>query len=318
MAIVRNLRIDVIIATYNRCGLLRVALDSLLKAHVPPGLDITFVVVDNNSTDDTRDVVETYETKFNGRLRYLFEPSSGKSYALNTGIAGTNGDLIGMIDDDEQVDERWFVVVHEWFSQRDIDFIGGPYKPNWEIEAPRWLPTDCPGVIGIVDEVHEVRTFGVDYMGMLMGGNAIIRRSIFERVGPYSTQLGRTDKKLLSCEDEDFYQRLLASGARGKYVPNLIIYHYIPASRLKKSYYRKWFFWRGVSKFVMNRQRREPVPHFLGVPRYLYGRVLRNSGRAIKMFLTGRSKSSDAFSAELRWWDLAGWLYGRRLHSRKQ
>lgn len=313
-----DLRIDVIIATYNHCGLLRITLDSLLKAHVHPGLDVTVVVVDNNSTDDTRGVAQTYEPKFQGRLKYIFEQHQGKSYALNAGIAGTNGDLVGMIDDDEQVDERWFEVVRKWFSRSDIDFIGGPYKPNWETKPPEWLPHNCPGVIGRIDEVQEVRTFGLDYPGMLMGGNAVIRRSILEQVGTYSTLLGRTDKKLLSCEDEDMYERLIAAGARGKYVPDLIIYHYISASRLMKSYYRRWFFWNGVSKSMRNQQRRAPVPHVFGVPRYLYGSTLRDSGRAIKKALVGKLSSSEAFSAELVWWGLAGCLYGRHLHSRMQ
>src|ERR1039458_122741 len=99
---VGNLQIDVIIATYNRCGLLQHALDSLLKAHIPSGLDVTVVVVDNNSTDDTHGVVRTYEPKFQGRLKYIFEHRQGRSWALNAGIAGTTGDLVGMIDDDEQ------------------------------------------------------------------------------------------------------------------------------------------------------------------------------------------------------------------------
>lgn len=312
-----DLRIDVIIATYNRCDLLQSALDSLLKASIPPGLDVTVVVVDNNSIDDTRGVVRTFEPKFQGRLEYIFEQRQGKSYALNTGIAGTNGDLVGMIDDDEQVDERWFEVVREWFGQSNIDFIGGPYKPDWETKPPKWLPYNYPGVIGIIDEVHEVRTFGLDYKGMLMGGNAVVRRSIFEQVGKYATSLGRTNKNLLSCEDEDMHARILASGARGKYVPELIIYHYIPASRLTKSYYRRWFFWRGVSKYVMNQQRREPVQHLFGVPRYLYGRAVRESMAAISKAFAGKLKCSETFSAELRWWDLAGWLYGRRIHSSK-
>jgi glycosyltransferase involved in cell wall biosynthesis len=316
--VTRDLRIDVIIATYNRCGLLRSTLDSLLKAHTPPRLDITVVVVDNNSTDDTRDVAQSYEPKFQGRLKYIFEQHQGKSYALNAGITGTNGDLVGMIDDDEQVDERWFEVVREWFSRSDIDFIGGPYKPTWETKPPEWLPDNYPGVIGRTDVVQEVRSFGLDYPGMLMGGNAVIRRLIFDQIGLYSTSLGPTDKRLFRGEDDDMYERLIAAEARGKYVPDLIIYHYIPASRLTKSYHRSWCFWRGVSKSIQARERREPVPHVFGVPRYLYGSALRDFGHAAKRALVGKLSSSEAFSAELAGWGVAGCLYGRHIHAHKQ
>jgi glycosyltransferase involved in cell wall biosynthesis len=313
---VGDLRIDVIIPTYNRCALLRLTLDSLLKAHVPPGLVTSVVVADNNSSDDTRAVAQAYEPKFQGRLKYVFEQRQGKSYAINTSIGGTNGDLVGMIDDDEQVDERWFDVVLKWFSQNDIDFIGGPYRPAWETNPPGWLPEDYRGVVGSNDEVQEVRTYGLDYPGMLMGGNAVVRRRIFERVGPYSTEFCRTEKNLFSSEDDDMYERLLAAGAHGKYIPDLIIYHFIPASRLKRSYFRNWCFWKGVSRSLIDRQRPPQVPHVLGVPRHLYGSALRNSGRAIKKALVGNLRSSEAFSAELGWWGLAGCLYGRHFHSR--
>ncbi len=73
-----SLRIDVIIATYNRCGLLELTLDSLLKAHIPSDLDVTVIVVDNNSTDDTRRLVQSYEPKFQGRLKYIFEQRHGE------------------------------------------------------------------------------------------------------------------------------------------------------------------------------------------------------------------------------------------------
>ena len=74
-----ELRIDVIIATYNRCGSLCLALDSLLRACIPADLDVTVVVADNNSTDNTLSFVQTYEPKFQGRLKYIFDLNSGRA-----------------------------------------------------------------------------------------------------------------------------------------------------------------------------------------------------------------------------------------------
>jgi hypothetical protein len=67
---------------------------------------------------------------------------------------------------------------------------------------------------------------------MLMGGNAVVKRSALETVGLYNTSLGRTDKGLLSCEDEDMFHRLLANGFNGMYVPDFFIYHYVPRERM--------------------------------------------------------------------------------------
>src|ERR1051326_4153104 len=102
------MRLDVILPTYNRHQLLEVALQSLLAAEMPSDLSVSVTVVDNNSKDATRETVETYKPKFGGHLQYVFEKKQGRSHALNAGINATTGELVGMIDDDEQVDRFWF------------------------------------------------------------------------------------------------------------------------------------------------------------------------------------------------------------------
>src|SRR5262245_61887035 len=100
--------IDVILPTFNREALLRRTLDSLERARRPPNLDVRIVIVDNASTDGTRAMVREAAPRFGGRLTCLFEPAAGKPHALNAGIAATDGELIGLIDDDEEIDDRWF------------------------------------------------------------------------------------------------------------------------------------------------------------------------------------------------------------------
>ena len=94
-----------------------------------------------------------------------------------------------------------------------LHFIGGKCLPRWEAARPEWLGQRYLGVIGWVDPGDSARPMGAGYDGILMGGNAVIRRSALDRVGPYSTALSRTGGRLLGCEDEDMYHRLLASGA---------------------------------------------------------------------------------------------------------
>src|SRR5258707_9589423 len=124
------MQLDVILPTYNRHSLLERALQSLLAAELPAGLDVKVTIVDNNSRDKTLPVVNSFKASFGGRLNYLFEPKQGKSQALNTGIAATSGELVGMIDDDEEIDRSWFVRINEVFANGELDFIGGPYVPR--------------------------------------------------------------------------------------------------------------------------------------------------------------------------------------------
>lgn len=308
------MRLEVIIPTYNRSDLLPQCLKSLAVAAVPPGLTVGVTVVDNNSTDDTRAVVESWSQKFADGLRYLFEQKQGRSSALNTGIIGSDSDLVGFIDDDEEIDAAWYESIYEAFADPEIDFIGGPYIPKWEVDPPAWLPPDHEGVIGLVDAGAEIIPYDESYPGILMGGNAVIRRSAINKVGLYMTSLGRTGARLLAGEDEDMYRRLRSSGARGLYLPHLKIYHLIPASRLTKKYYRQWSFWRGVSCGVLDRTHPQSVSYLLGVPRYLFGAATRGLLRWMSVGLRVGRDSSKTFSEELAIWDLAGFFYGKHFY----
>jgi glycosyltransferase involved in cell wall biosynthesis len=311
------MQLDVVIPTFNRENMLRLTLESLLSARIPPGLTVKVTVVDNNSTDGTKLLVQRYSERFSGRLNYVFEARQGRSNALNAGIAATNGDLVGTIDDDEEVDTGWFMTLFEVFAKKEIDFVGGPYVPKWSIPPPEWLPATYGGVVGWVDGGQAEVPFDRSYPGILMGGNAVFKRSILQKVGPYSTWLGRTDKRLLSGEDEDLYDRLLAVGAKGLYLPNLIIYHHIVPERLTKKYFRSWCFWRGASLGVLNRTRKRQCAYLFGIPRWHF----RAAAKGVVSKVTGVFvKSHDpakAFASELGIWDCIGLLYGRHFMKKR-
>jgi glycosyltransferase involved in cell wall biosynthesis len=313
------MRLDVILPTFNRQARLERTLRSLRAARVPDGLQVRVLVVDNASTDETRALVRRAAQTFDGRLHYLFEPTPGKPFALNAGIAATDGDLVGLIDDDEEVDSGWFESIWRHLGPAraasvPLDFIGGKCLPLWEALRPAWLGDGYLGVIGWVDPGDASRPMDAGYPGMLMGGNAVIRRAALERAGRYSTALCRTGGRLLGCEDEDMYHRLLASGARGAYVPDLVIFHHVPARRLTKPYFRSWCFWRGVSLGVMDRERRQPVPYLGGVPRYRVGRATRGLLRLASPWTRYSYPQSSRFEDELAIWDLAGFLWGRHFY----
>ena len=308
------MRLDVLVPTYNRATLLQRTLESFLSAERPEGLSVAITVIDNRSRDNTRGVVESFVPRFAGSLHYLYEATPGRSHALNTGIAATSGDLVGMIDDDEEVDRGWLRTVAAAFADPAVDFIGGPYLPRWGAERPAWIGTGYRSAVGWAESGQAVRRFGQGFDGMLMGGNAVVRRSVLERVGPYAGDLGRTPGgRLLSCEDDDMFARLLEVGARGYYRPDLIIHHYVPPERLTKRYFRRWCFWRGVSLGVLDRRRPAPVRYLLGVPRYMVGSAIRGAVDRVTRLFDGRDPARS-FKNELAWWDLAGFVYGKHLH----
>lgn len=306
------MRLDVIIPTFNRADSLARTLDSLQAAPVPAGMSVTITVVNNNCTDGTEALVASRMHNDN-RVRHVFERQQGRSPALNAGVASTSGDLVGMVDDDEEIDATWYAVIEEAFSDPKLDFIGGPYIPRWVSPPPPWLPKEYGGVVGWVDGGDREVPYDSSYEGVLMGGNAVIRRRVMERVGPYATSLGRTGNRLLSGEDRDYYYRLLNAGAKGRYLPRLVIYHHIPAERCTKSYFRRWLFWHGVSLGVSGAHEDFTGPTLLRVPRWRFKSAARGLLLAVKKFVTPIDPAR-AFAEELLAWELAGALYGANLY----
>ena len=309
-----RLRLDVLIPTHNRSDLLERCLRSLIDAAASPRLDVHLTAICNGCTDDSPDRVRALQSEYPARISLIVERRAGKSKALNAGIAATRGDLVGMVDDDEQVDGRWLQVAGEAFQDPDLEFIGGPYVPVWGATRPDWIPDEYLSALGVVDNGPVRLPFGRDFPGQLMGGNAILRRSTLEKVGPYAEYLGPGEHaRLFSCEDEEMYLRLLALGARGEYLPDLVVYHYIPPNRLSREYYRKWCFWRAVSLSLLERNHPLPVVHLGGVPRFMWGRA----ARAALRFAPGAQRRSprETFADELRIWDVAGYFYGRQVYS---
>jgi glycosyltransferase involved in cell wall biosynthesis len=311
------MRLVVIVPTYNRRELLSRTLESLLAARVPAGLDLRVMVADNNSKDDTADFVREIAPRFEGRLDYVFAPVQGRSSALNTAIAASDSDLVATIDDDEEVDSAWFEVVAENFRDPELEYIGGPCLPRWEVERPNWLPANYRGVVGWVEAGEQRVPFDDNFPGMLMGGNAVLRRTTLARVGSYATGLGRTDTKLLASEDEDFFQRLRHDGAKGFFVPNLVIHHFVPSERLTRQYFRRWCFWRAVSQGLMDRDRHAPVTYLWGIPRWLFGTAARGAWQTIKG-LWPTVDRARVFGGELDVITLVGFFYGKHWYRPEQ
>lgn len=316
------MKLDVVVPTYNRSRLLTATLKSFFEASIPDGLNVTLIVVDNNSSDGTAEVLRGIQAEATFPVVYVLETKQGLSHARNAGIARGDGDLVGFIDDDEEIEPDWFEVVAREFADPSTEFIGGPYLPNWAAPAPDWLPPGYHAAIGAVPPKRR-SVFSKEFGANLMGGNAVIRRTVFEKVGVYSTRLGRSGKGLLSEEDAEFYRRLEVAGVRGIYVPDLAIRHYIAPERLTRSYHRRWAYWRAVSQGILDRELREPVSYLFGIPRHRIGRALRSLVALPKHSATKDGKGR-AFADELAVWDLVGFIYGKhfvnvdRLYARKQ
>jgi glucosyl-dolichyl phosphate glucuronosyltransferase len=320
------MRLDLLVPTLRRPHLLKRALESIGRVEPPRSLRVDVTIINNDThpetiiNNDTHPELPGLEATVASvpfPTRVLHEPHPGKSAALNTGIAASSADYIGLIDDDEELAPDWFRVVEEALASEPADFLGGRVLPLPGSEIPDWIPEGYWAVLGPADSGPVERPFDRDFPGMLKGGNAVISRAMLEKVGPYNPDLGpRIDRRLLSCEDEDMYLRLVDAGARGRYLPNLIVYHCVHPERLRKNYYRAWSFWQGASKGVLGRRHPTPFHQIAGVPRYAYGEAARGLITWLRTTLLG-GPAHVRMAAELPVWNLFGRLYGGHMRSRR-
>lgn len=276
--------VTILICTYNRAALLGPTLDSIAALHASSELTWEVLVVDNNSADGTKACVEHRQKAFPVELRYEFEARQGKSIALNTGLEAARGDIILYTDDDVRVPTGWLeAAVQPLLARTDISYTGGPVRPMWERDPPSWLEVtgNLGGTIAVKD--HGDRPFVFeDRRKTPLGVNMAVRRELIERVGGFRPDLGRRGKSLLGQEQAEFFYRSRAAGARGAYIPEMVLEHFVPASRLTHSYFRRWWFWKGISHARLHRIHSQTelgldlrsVRRIFGVPTY----ILRSMG----------------------------------------
>jgi glucosyl-dolichyl phosphate glucuronosyltransferase len=241
--------VSVVISTCSRRPLLAAALDSLLlRQRVPADLSYEIVIVDNNSTDDTRPFVLGLVDRFPGRLRYVFEPRHGVSYGRNAGIRATRAPIIAFTDDDNEPDETWIATIVQVFARDPtLAAIGGKILPEWPSRVPAWLDRHHWSPLAILDYGDEPFYASAGDPRCLLTANLAVRRSAFDRLGAFSPEFPR-------CQDHELLIRLWRAGERVLYAPELVVRTRVPPERLTRRYHRAWHRRHGFFSAAMRLQ----------------------------------------------------------------
>ena len=292
--------ITVLICTYNRQQSLARALDSIAKSILPTSLTWEILVVDNNSSDQTREVIKEFCGRFPERFRYLLEPHQGKSYALNAGIGESRGEVIAFVDDDVTVEPTWLHNLAAPILSGEYVGSGGRILMEREYSPPAWLPlNDQRSLAPLV--VFDLGTHACDLAEPPFGTNMAFRRSLFDQYGGFRTDLGPRPGSEIRSEDTEFGWRLLAAGERLSYEGSAVVYHEVPKHRLTKSYFLAWFFAKGRGD-VLELGVPPNVRWFAaGVPLFLFRRLVTSTLRWVV-----NPNPAVRFSNRLSVWWLAG------------
>lgn len=116
---------------------------------------MTIWVVDNNSKDDTESGVREIQSEAAIQCCYIKETNQGLSHARNAGICAGTGEIIGFIDDYEEIDENWYEVVEREFAGQSTPFIAGTCVPNWAAPPPAWLPPASYAAIAVTAPMNR-------------------------------------------------------------------------------------------------------------------------------------------------------------------
>ena len=255
--------VSVILCTYNRCGSLVRALESLAAMVVPPGMTWEVLVVDNNSTDRTAAVIEDFRERYPGRFRYVFEPSQGKSYALNSGIRAASARVLAFIDDDVVANPQWLQKLTSDILSGKCSGTGGKILLDPDFEPPSWLPVEGPfslaGMLAVFDLGDESRPLDRPPFGT----NMAFASTMFDKYGLFRTDMGPAPGSEIRNEDVEFCRRLMNGGELLQYAPDAIVYHAVAERRRHQEYFLQFWFDHGRAA-VRECGERSPV---LGIPR---------------------------------------------------
>jgi glycosyltransferase involved in cell wall biosynthesis len=230
-----NIKLSIIICTYNRSRLLKKCLDSLLP-QILEGIEI--IIIDNLSSDDTNQVVSEYTSKYIN-IRYFFEPITGLSHARNRCIKEAKADWILYLDDD--------VIVFDDFIERALylttldqfDCIGGNYIGYVEKNRPKWLPKDFESYKGNITDLSEC-----DY-NIPIGCNVLYKKQALISVGKFDPSFGMKGHQTGYSDETELQFRLKKFGYKIGFDPLLKVYHVIRDDKFKLSWHLKSGFAHG-------------------------------------------------------------------------
>ena len=243
-------KLSLIICTYNRAYFLDSTLRSLGNQF--SNLDYEVIVVDNNSSDQTKEVVSTHSTILGSKLRYEFENIQGLSAARNRGISSSASDILSFIDDDVIVPCHFVDTVYYFFNRTSqAAASGGPVIPYFTEGMPSWYGFLTKKLVSAIDFGSSIKELKKKYP---FGANMSFRRSCFDTVGVFNNDLGRKGAGMLGGEEADMFKRIRNAGLKVYYDPSQALQHIIPPERLTEEALKKFSFGVGVSQALMDRE----------------------------------------------------------------
>lgn len=279
------MRITVAICTWNRCALLEKTLSAMQSLASPGNHAWDLLVVDNNSSDDTPGVVDSFRDKL--PIRCFLEKKQGLSNARNAAIEQSDCDFLIWTDDDVIVDPGWLLHYSEAFERwPNAAVFGGKVLPWFEVTPPDWLTENMK----VLSSSYALRDLGDEERVLSdseypFGANMAFRRDAFNDL-KFDPELGRIKNNLIGGEEVQVISELRSRGADVVWVPACSVEHYLPKSRMSLAYVRSYFVGQG---YVSEHAKPGGAKQLLGMERWRLRQFLAYTLRWIAQRASGRS-----------------------------
>lgn len=240
-----EVKISAVVCTYNRAHLLPACLESLINQRIDKET-YEIVVIDNNSTDNTANVVSRYMNSCDN-IRLFRETKQGLGSARNKGWRKAGGEYVAFIDDDAIADKDWLGKILNAFesvSPRPA-VIGGMIIPYYLSGEPDWFM-----------DAYETRTFGdhsrfldrADALEGFSGSNMAIPKELLRAYGGFDTDMGMKGNKLKVGEETAFFNRIYDDQPYFWYDPDIRVEHLVHEKNMRVRYRLKRVFAAGLAK----------------------------------------------------------------------
>ncbi len=219
---------SVIIPAFNAEKTVNSCLESLLDQSVSPGT-YEVVLVDDGSTDRTRQIAETHD------IHYVYQPNQGPASARNRGVEAAGGRIVLFTDSDCTPDRFWIEEMLKPFADPSVSGVKGAYRTLQKKLTPRFAQAEFDDRFRLLRQsksIDMVDTYSAGY-----------RRDLFLRAGGFDESFPTANN-----EDTDFSYRLATAGHRLVFNPDAIVFHHHPDSLIR---YLKLKYSRGYWRMMV-------------------------------------------------------------------
>lgn len=228
-------KFSIVIPTYNRAALLEELLHSMITQKFNPDF-FEFLIIDNNSTDNTAEVIDKFNTAYSKfDIRYFKEPRQGVQYAWNKGIDEAKGSLLVFIDDDASFHKDYFEDLEKNFSNNTDSVVGGgKVAPVFEIQKPAWI---YKYIMPYFVEINLGRKSKFPKSKHPFAANMLISKNVFDKIGKFSTDKNNNKSVILpGTFEKDLFKRIRKENIPIYYFHDLVVWHFIPQEKINKAY----------------------------------------------------------------------------------